>query len=58
MSAACIFGCAGPRLRDEERDFFRDVNPWGFILFGRNVETPDQVRALTGALRATVGRPA
>ena len=57
MSAACIFGCAGPRLRDEERDFFRDVNPWGFILFGRNVETPDQVRALTGALRATVGRP-
>ena len=54
---ASIFGCAGPRLSAEEAAFFAEVNPWGFILFKRNVETPDQVRRLTDALRACVGRP-
>jgi len=57
VTAACVYGCAGPRLLDEEAAFFRDIDPWGFILFGRNVETPGQVRALTAALRAAVGRP-
>ena len=37
-----------------ERSFFRDVRPWGFILFGRNIENPDQIRALVAALRETV----
>jgi beta-N-acetylhexosaminidase len=54
---AAIFGCAGPRLSSEEAAFFRDVRPWGFILFKRNVGTPDQVRALTVALRETIGAP-
>ncbi|HEX3701540.1 MAG TPA: beta-N-acetylhexosaminidase [Phenylobacterium sp.] len=53
---ACILGCAGPTLTPEEAAFFRDVQPWGFILFARNVEAPDQVRRLTAALRETVGR--
>jgi beta-N-acetylhexosaminidase len=53
---AAILGCSGPQLTAEERTFFRRVKPWGFILFGRNVESPDQVRALVGALRDTVGR--
>lgn len=53
---ACILGCAGPMLTAAERAFFADVRPWGFILFARNVETPDQVRALTAALREAVGR--
>lgn len=53
---ACILGCAGTTLSREEVAFFRDVKPWGFILFARNVETPDQVRALVNALRETVGR--
>jgi beta-N-acetylhexosaminidase len=53
---AAIFGCAGPRLTAEERRFFRRANPWGFILFGRNVTGPDQVRGLVEALRETVGR--
>ena len=52
---AAIFGCAGPRLSDQEAAFFREVRPWGFILFRRNVETPEQVRALTMALRETIG---
>jgi beta-N-acetylhexosaminidase len=55
--AAAILGCSGPTLTPEERTFFRRVKPWGFILFKRNVETPDQVRALVDALRDTVGRP-
>jgi beta-N-acetylhexosaminidase len=54
---ACILGCAGPALSREEIAFFRDVKPWGFILFARNVESPAQVKALVDALRDTVGRP-
>ncbi len=56
MTAACILGCSGPRLTPEERAFFAEVRPWGFILFARNIESPGQVRALTEALRETVGR--
>ncbi|PLR28355.1 beta-N-acetylhexosaminidase [Caulobacter zeae] len=56
-SSAAILGCAGTVLSAEEAAFFRDVKPWGFILFKRNIETPDQVRKLTSALRETIGRP-
>ena len=55
---AAIFGCAGPVLGVDERDFFRDANPFGFILFARNIENPDQVVRLTADLRAAVGRDA
>ncbi|NIK46172.1 beta-N-acetylhexosaminidase [Variibacter gotjawalensis] len=34
----------------------RDTDPWGLILFKRNVETPDQVRALVDSFRQIVGR--
>ena len=54
--SACILGCAGPVLTQAEKAFFADARPWGFILFGRNIETPDQVRALTASLREAVGR--
>ena len=53
---AAILGCAGLTLDKEEAAFFRHVKPWGFILFARNIESPDQVRALVDALRQTVGR--
>lgn len=53
-----IFGCAGPRLELDEARFFAQAQPWGFILFARNIVDPAQVRALTEALRAAVGRPA
>ena len=53
-----ILGALGPRLRPEERAFFADAQPWGFILFARNLETPDQVRRLSDSLRAAVGRDA
>jgi beta-N-acetylhexosaminidase len=57
-AGACILGCSGPRLTRDERAFFAEARPWGFILFGRNVEDPAQVRALVGDLRAAVGRHA
>jgi beta-N-acetylhexosaminidase len=53
---AVIFGCSGARLSQAERRFFGDANPLGFILFERNCETPDQVKALVGELRDTLGR--
>lgn len=55
---AAIFGCAGPVLLAEERAFFREADPFGFILFARNVEAPDQLRRLTADLREAVGRDA
>lgn len=54
--AAAILGCSGPRLTREEAAFFQAVKPWGFILFARNIESPDQVRGLVLSLRDAVGR--
>ena len=58
MNSAAIYGCAGPVLTAEERAFFAEQKPWGFILFRRNVENPNQLKALTAALRDSVGRDA
>ena len=55
MSRAVVFGCAGPTLNQRERDFFREVDPYGFILFARNIETPDQLRRLVDDLKACAG---
>tara|TARA_R110002167_G_scaffold59322_3_gene168141 strand:+ start:3460 stop:4518 length:1059 start_codon:yes stop_codon:yes gene_type:complete len=57
MTSAAIYGCSGPELTAAERDFFAEVRPWGFILFRRNVENPDQVRALVTALRDSIDKP-
>ena len=57
-SSAAIYGLSGLQLTEAEHDFFRDSAPWGFILFARNIETPEQVRRLTGDLRDAVGRNA
>ncbi len=43
-------------LGKAERDFFRTADPLGFILFANNCESPDQIRALTAALKSSVGR--
>lgn len=51
-----IFGLAGPTLSADERAFFRDADPAGYILFGRNIENRAQLRALTDSLRAIHGR--
>lgn len=51
-----IFGIAGQTLTKEERELFRAFPPLGFILFKRNIETPEQVKALTASLRELTGR--
>jgi beta-N-acetylhexosaminidase len=56
MTLALICGCSGLALTEEETTFIRDAQPWGFILFRRNVGDRDQLRGLTSAFRELVGR--
>ncbi|HWH16750.1 MAG TPA: beta-N-acetylhexosaminidase [Allosphingosinicella sp.] len=51
-----IYGMAGTSLSADERDFFRDSDPAGYILFRRNCEDKEQLRALTDDLRSIHGR--
>lgn len=53
---SCIVGLSGKRLLKSESIFLRDANPWGVILFARNVKDPDQLRKLTGDIRNAMGR--
>src|SRR5277367_6483528 len=55
---AFITGVAGPALTNEERQFLRDAQPWGFIVFLRNIAGPDPLRRLIGEFRSAVGRDA
>ena len=55
---ATILDADGLKLTADEKSFFRDVTPFGFILFARNIDTPEQVRALCDELRDSVGRDA
>src|SRR5262249_59663009 len=55
---AFITGLAGTTLTPDERAFLREREPWGFIIFKRNIETPAQVRRLTASVRDAVGREA
>ena len=55
---ATILDAEGTRLNAQEKALFRRSNPFGFILFGRNIDTPDQVRALCNDMRDAVGRNA
>src|SRR5258707_10125149 len=54
---AAIFGCTGPDLTADERAFFREADPLGFILFARNVDTPERTCRLVEELRSSVARP-
>jgi beta-N-acetylhexosaminidase len=53
---AFITGLAGTALSPAERAFVREHEPWGFIIFKRNVETPSQLRRLIGAVREAACR--
>jgi beta-N-acetylhexosaminidase len=54
---AFITGVSGPELSATEREFIRLERPWGFILFKRNIQTPDQVVRLVRELREALGNP-
>ena len=58
MANSMILGCAGPEITEEEIFFFHDAQPWGFILFARNIVDAEQLRHLTADLRDAVGRKA
>lgn len=58
VPGACILAPSGFGLTAQERAFFAEAAPWGFILFARNVEGPEQLRRLTDELRDAVGRAA
>jgi beta-N-acetylhexosaminidase len=52
---AVILGCEGTHLTKAEHAFFRAVDPFGFILFARNISDPQQLKSLTSSLRDAVG---
>lgn len=54
-SRAFICGCKGETLTDSEQQFFRESSPWGFILFQRNISTPDRTLRLVESLREAAG---
>ena len=56
MTKAFICGVAGLALNEDERAFLSAHQPWGLILFKRNVQSPDQITALTTEFREIVGR--
>ena len=53
---AAIYAPAGPALSDDEKRFFRDADPAGFIVFKRNCENREQLLRLTDSLRELSGR--
>jgi beta-N-acetylhexosaminidase len=55
---AFITGLAGTTLTPAERSFLREADPWGLIVFKRNVEVPAQLLRLTASFREVVGRDA
>lgn len=58
MPSAAIYDCEGARLTGEERAFFRDADPFGFIVFARHCQSADELRAHCDELREAVGRDA
>ncbi len=56
LPRAAIFGCAGLDITADERAFFRDADPLGFILFARNIDAPERAQDLVEELRLCVAR--
>ena len=54
-ASAAVYGCQGHELASDERAFFQDARPFGFILFARNVDKPAQVASLCRQLRDSIG---
>ncbi|MFQ5877205.1 MAG: glycoside hydrolase family 3 N-terminal domain-containing protein [Acidobacteriota bacterium] len=50
-------GFEGTRCTAELLHLIRRVRPGGFVLFGRNIRSPGQVRALTDSLAGALGVP-
>lgn len=55
-AGAVVFGLPGPTLDDDTRALLR-AGIAGVVLFGRSVQSPEQVRDLLAELREEAGRP-
>ena len=55
LPLSCVFSVEGETLSYAEKSLFSAAQPFGFILFGRNCKTPEQVKKLTDQLRSAVG---
>ncbi len=53
---AFTIGCATTELTADERTFIANAQPWGLILFKRNVADREQLARLTASFRELVGR--
>ena len=56
MPKNLIVGCSTIRLNQQEKTLFKDLQPWGLILFARNIENPEQVKSLIEDCKAAMGR--
>ena len=55
---ATILDAEGLELTPDEIAFFREADPFGFILFARNIDGAEQLHALCSQMREAVGRDA
>lgn len=53
--SSVIYGLEGLSVSADERAFFQDIKPYGYILFARNIDTPEQLLSLTDSLRELSG---
>ncbi|MCF8474473.1 MAG: beta-N-acetylhexosaminidase [Emcibacter sp.] len=56
MAKPVIQDCDGLSLNAEEKAMFKELKPFGFILFARNCQSPDQIKKLTDEMKETVDR--
>jgi beta-N-acetylhexosaminidase len=56
QTRAFITGLTGTAITPEEREFITEAQPWGLILFKRNIDTASQIIALVTNFRQIVGR--
>jgi beta-N-acetylhexosaminidase len=57
VPGAVIYGISGFELTSDEKSLFKEINPFGFILFSRNCDNPIQIIDLINDLRRVVDRP-
>lgn len=53
---AAIVSCQGQSLNEPEKKLFAEMNPVGLSLFGRNIDNPEQIKALVKEIKETIGR--
>lgn len=55
MTLPVVFSFSGLSILEEEARFFEKNKPYGYILFKRNIDTPEQLKKLTQSLKDISG---